>query len=93
MTTSTVFIYTPVDENGESHRQMEEASRKLRLGSAFWKNFATEDLNIAGALDDPVCALMSVANRQNSVTRDVSYGGEEFENHFQIHHWRRRHRR
>ncbi|MBO31919.1 MAG: hypothetical protein CMM74_02945 [Rhodospirillaceae bacterium] len=28
-------------------------------------------MNIAGALDDPVCALMSVANRQNPVTRDV----------------------
>ena len=60
--------YTPVDESGESHRQMEEASRKLRLGSALWKNFAAEDLNIAGALDDPVCAMMSVANRQNPVT-------------------------
>ena len=71
MSKPTVFIYTPVDESGESHRQMEESSRKLRLGSAFWKNFAAEDLNIADALDDPVCAMMSVANRQNPVTRDV----------------------
>ncbi len=71
MTKPTVFIYTPVDESGESHRRLEKAGCELKLGSAFWRNFAAEDINIADALDDSVCAMMSVANRQNPVTRDV----------------------
>ena len=66
-----VLIYTPVDESGDSHRRLEDAGCVLKLGAGFWRDFATEDRNIAEQLDDTVCALMSVANRQKPVTREA----------------------
>ena len=67
----TVFIYTPVDESGQSHRRLEEAGCELKIGSGFWKDFAAEDRNIAEELDDNIHALMSVANRRMPVTREA----------------------
>ena len=67
----TVFIYTPVDESGQSHRRLEEAGCELKIGSGFWKDFAAEDRNITEELDDNIHALMSVANRRMPVTREA----------------------
>jgi|TARA_Y100000031_G_scaffold145156_1_gene177405 phosphoglycerate dehydrogenase-like enzyme len=72
----TVFIYTPVDESGESHRRLEEAGCVLKLGSGFWKDFAAEDRNIAEELDETIHALMSVANRRKPVTREALTAAE-----------------
>ena len=66
-----VYIYSPVDESGESHRQMEDAGCELKLGDAYWSNFAAETEDISEHLDDQTYALMSVANRNKPVTRDV----------------------
>ena len=66
-----VYIYTPVDESGESHRQLEDAGCELKLGDAYWTNFAAESEDISEHLDDQTAALMSVANRNKPVTRDV----------------------
>ena len=66
-----VLIYTPVDESGDSHRRLEDAGCVLKLGAGFWRDFAAEDRNIVEELDNTVCALMSVANRQKPVTREA----------------------
>ena len=66
-----VYIYTPVDESGDSHRQLEEAGCQLKLGEAYWSNFAAETENISEHLDHQTTALMSVANRNKPVTREV----------------------
>lgn len=76
MNKPTVFIYTPVDESGESHRQLEEAGCAIKLGAGFWKNFAAEDQDISKELDSSIHALMSVANRRKPVTREALHAAE-----------------
>jgi phosphoglycerate dehydrogenase-like enzyme len=65
-----VFIYTPVDETGESHRQLEAAGCELKLSDISWHNL-DGDMNIIDDVDVDTSALLGVAVRKIPITREV----------------------
>jgi D-3-phosphoglycerate dehydrogenase / 2-oxoglutarate reductase len=65
-----VFIYTPVDKTGESHRQLEEAGCSLKLSNLSWHEL-TGDLDIIEDVEADTAALVGVAVRKIPITREV----------------------
>ncbi|MFH1491516.1 MAG: NAD(P)-dependent oxidoreductase [Pseudomonadota bacterium] len=66
-----VYIYTPVDQTGESHRRFVEAGCDLRLGDATWHNLAAANENHPLDFDADTAALLGVAARRIPITREV----------------------
>jgi len=65
-----VFIYTPVDQTGDSHRQLKSAGCDLKLGDVSWHKL-DGDLNIIDDVADDTAALVGVAVRKIPITREV----------------------
>jgi len=63
-----VFIYTPVDQTGDSHRQLKSAGCDLKLGDVSWHKL-DGDLNIIDDVADDTAALVGVAVRKIPITR------------------------
>ena len=70
MTKPGVFIYTPVDETGQSHTQLENAGCDVKLGDIVW-NDLTGNLDISGQVEDHTAALVGVAVRKIPITREI----------------------
>jgi phosphoglycerate dehydrogenase-like enzyme len=66
-----VYIYTPVDQSGESHRRLVEAGCDLRIGEATWHNVAEGNENHPLDFDADTAALLGVAARRIPITREV----------------------
>jgi D-3-phosphoglycerate dehydrogenase / 2-oxoglutarate reductase len=70
MSKPKIFIYTPVDMTGESHRQLEEAGCSLKLGNLSWHELRG-DLDIIEDVEADTAALVGVAVRKIPITREV----------------------
>ena len=66
-----VYIYTPVDRSGESHKRIEEAGCELRLGKAVWQKIGSGDEDCLLNLDSDTLALVGVAAQHIPITREV----------------------
>lgn len=71
MSKPKVYIYTPIDQSGESHNRIVEAGCELRLGKATWQNTANADDNFLLSLDTDTSALVGVATQHIPITREV----------------------
>ena len=65
-----VFIYTPVDQSGGSHKQLEAAGCELKLSDISWHKL-TGDMDIIGEVEENTAALLGVAVRKIPITRDI----------------------
>ena len=65
-----VFIYTPVDNSGTSHRELETAGCELKLGDISWHKL-TDDMDIIEDVEQDTVALLGVAVRKIPITRDI----------------------
>lgn len=65
-----VFIYTPVDQTGDSHRQLEAAGCDLKLSNVSWHEL-TGDMDIIQDVEEDTAALLGVAVRKIPISRDV----------------------
>ena len=74
MTKPKVYIYTPLDESGESHKRIEEEGCELRLGEATWQNITGGDRDTMLEMDADTTVLLGVAARRIPITREVMEG-------------------
>ena len=58
-----VFIYTPVDKSGGSHKQLEAAGCELKLSDISWHKL-TGDMDIIEEVEESTAALLGVAVRK-----------------------------
>jgi D-3-phosphoglycerate dehydrogenase / 2-oxoglutarate reductase len=65
-----VFIYTPVDQTGVSHQQLEQAGCDLKLSNVSWHELSG-DMNIIDDVEEDTTALLGVAVRKIPITREV----------------------
>ena len=65
-----VFIYTPVDQTGASHRELEAAGCALKLSNLSWHEL-TGDMDIIEEVEEDTAALLGVAVRKILITREV----------------------
>ena len=65
-----VFIYTPVDNSGNSHKQLEAAGCELKLSNISWHKL-TGNMDIVGDVEEDTAALLGVAVRKIPITREI----------------------
>ena len=65
-----MFIYTPVDTSGDSHRQLESAGCELKLSDTSWHKL-TGNMDIIKDVGEDTSALLGVAVRKIPITRDI----------------------
>lgn len=65
-----VFIYTPVDKTGDSHRQLEAAGCALKFSNISWHELSG-DLDIIEDVEEDTAALLGVAVRKIPITREI----------------------
>ena len=65
-----VFIYTPVDNSGNSHKQLEDAGCELKLSNISWHKL-TGNMDIVGDVEEDTAALLGVAVRKIPITREI----------------------
>ncbi|MBW1799480.1 MAG: hypothetical protein JRJ85_02010 [Deltaproteobacteria bacterium] len=71
MSKPKVFIYTPIDQIGESHERIVEAGCELRLGEVTWQNIANGDEDDQLSFDADTSVLAGVASRRIPITRQI----------------------
>jgi len=67
----TVFIFAPVDETGECHRQIEAAGCSLVLGEASWHTPRGNNEDQMCAMAEGAVALMGTSIRSSPITRRI----------------------
>jgi phosphoglycerate dehydrogenase-like enzyme len=77
MSKPQVYIFTPVDTSGASHKRLEKAGSELRLGEAGWMSLVEEGQNLFSKLDSQLAALMGVSVRRFPITREVMEAAPE----------------
>jgi len=70
MSKPKVFIYTPVDNSGNSHKQLEAAGCELKLSNISWHKL-TGNMDIVGDVEEDTAALLGVAVRKIPITREI----------------------
>ena len=65
-----VFIYTPVDKSGDSHKQLESVGCEVKLSDVSWHKLSG-DMDIIGEVEENTVALLGVAVRKIPITREI----------------------
>ncbi len=66
-----VFIFAPIDETGESHRQLESAGCRLLLGEASWHTPKGNNEDQMCGMAEGAVALMGTSIRSSPITRRI----------------------
>lgn len=76
MPSPKVYIYTPVDQTGESHNRLQAAGVDLKLGDIVWSKL-DGNLDIGGQIDPGTTALMGVAAMRIPITKEIMQVSED----------------
>ncbi len=66
-----IFVFAPIDESGESHRQLEAAGCGLVLGKASWHTPKGNNEGEMGKFAEGAVALMGTSIRSSPITRRI----------------------